>query len=549
MKMTLWGASAALLCACQVPRNDARDDAGEARLYEGFGGYHRTITTRVPEAQRWFDQGLQLLYGYNHDEAIRSFEEAARLDPSCAMAWWGASYAYGLHINNPAMTERQNRGGYECAQKALAALDDESPVEQALARAVAERYAWPAPEERRPLDESYAAAMEQVWRDHPSDADVGTLFAESLMTLQPWDLWTKDGQPKGRALDIVATLEGVLAFAPRHPGANHFYIHAVEASPEPAKAVVAADRLIGLVPGSGHLVHMPSHIYTRVGRYRDAADTNARAIAADEAYFARAPKPDFYSLYFVHNVHFLAYASMMEGRYEAAIEAARKLVGEIPQEFVKSYVHFADGFLATPWHVQIRFGKWEEILRESEPESWLKLSCAQWRYARGVALSALGRTTEARAELAAFLTAAEAVPADWTVGNNKAETVLALCRAMLEGELWYREGKLDEAFARLREGVAIEDELVYDEPPGWMQPVRHALGALLLAAGRAEEAAQVYHDDLARNPENGWSLIGLAAALRKLDRGAEVVEVEARLARAWTRPDVQPRSSCYCEPG
>ena len=294
---------------------------------------------------------------------------------------------------------------------------------------------------------------------------------------------------------------------------------------------------------------MPSHIYTRVGRYRDAAETNARAIAVDEAYFARAPKPDFYSLYFVHNVHFLAYASMMEGRYEAALAAARKLVGEIPQEFVKSYVSFADGFLATPWHVQIRFGKWEEILREPEPEAWLKLSCAQWRYARGVALSALGRTSEARAELAAFLVAAEAVPADWTVGNNKAATVLALCRAMLEGELWYREGRLDEAFARLREGVAIEDELVYDEPPGWMQPVRHALGALLMAAGRAEDAAQVYRDDLARNRENGWSLIGLAAALRKLDRVAEADEIEARLARAWTRPDVRPRSSCYCEPG
>ncbi len=538
----------ASLSACRGPAPAVA--ASGARLYDGFGGYHRAVSTESRLAQRWFDQGLQLLYGFNHDEAIRSFEEAARLDPGCAMAWWGAGYAHGLHINRPEMSEEASRAGYEAARRALALVERAAPAEQALIRALAERYAWPAPADRKALDQAYAAAMEAAWREHPDDPDVGALFAESLMNLQPWDLWTQAGEPKGRALEIVATLEAVLRLCPPHPGANHFYIHTVEASRSPERAVASADRLVDLVPGAGHLVHMPSHVYTRIGRYADAADANERAIAADRAYFAQAPAPDFYSLYFVHNVHFLAYAAMMEGRRDKALEAARRLEAEVPPEFLEQHAAIADGLMATPLHVMIRFGMWDAILAEPEPPAFRRLSRVQRSYARGVALSALGRTAEAREEQVRFEALAADVPADWTVGNNSSGEVIALARKMLAGELLFREGRLDEAFAALREGVALEDALVYDEPPGWMQPVRHALGALLMAAERFGEAEQVYRADLAKNPENGWSLLGLDQALRAQGGHApEAAVLAGRRARAWRRADVQPTSSCYCERG
>ena len=356
--------------------------AQSSQIYPGLTGYTRKVTCASAQAQTWFDQGIQLLYGFNQDEAIRSFEKAAEIDPSCAMAWWGSAYAHGLHINNPKMTAEQSRLAYEAAQNATAALDTESHVERALVRAVSQRYRWPAPDDRSPIDQVYARAMEDVWHQFPDDVDVRTLYAESLMNLQPWDLWTSDGKPKGRTLEILAVLEGALVQDPSHPGANHLYIHAIEASPWPEKGLPAAERLGGLVPGAGHLVHMPSHIFIRVGRYADAADANQRAIDVDEAYFAIAPKPDFYSLYFMHNVHFLAYSAMMEARYETAIAAARKIETTIPAEFLKNYVTLADGFMPTSLHVLIRFGKWQQILAEPEPEPWRLLSRAERHFAR-----------------------------------------------------------------------------------------------------------------------------------------------------------------------
>jgi tetratricopeptide (TPR) repeat protein len=520
-----------------------------ARLYSGFGNYHRTITTTSPEAQRWFDQGMQLLYGFNHDEAIRSFREAAACDPQCSMAWWGIAYANGLHINNPVMTEAQSQRGDEAAREAMKRLDHASPVEQALIRAVAKRYAWPAPEDRSPLDRAYAEAMEQAWRDFPSDPDVGALFAESLTNLQPWDLYEQDGTPKGRALEIVATLERVLAIDPDHPGANHFLIHAVEASDHPARALAAADRLGALVPGSGHLVHMPAHIYARVGRYAEASDANVRAIAADRAYFAVAPEPEFYSLYFVHNLHFLAWSAMMEGRYSAAMDAARQLERDIPENFLRGWTHIADGFMPVTYHVMIRFGRWDDILAEPQPPEYRRFSRTMRHYARGVALSAQGRVAEARAELERFEAEAARIPDDWYVGNNPAHDVVAVARKMLAGELAYREGEYDRAFATLREGIALEDALKYDEPPGWMQPVRHALGALLMGANRPEEAEQVYRQDLARYLNNGWSMLGLENALRAQGKSAEADIVAGKRSAAWARADVRPTSSCYCAPG
>jgi len=526
-----------------------RSTGGAPLRFEGYGGYARTVTTTSRAAQELFDQGIQLLYGFNHDEATRSFQAAAEADPSCAMAWWGIAYANGRDINNPDVTEAEARLAYDAAQEAQRHLAGATPVEAALVRAILLRYALPNPADRRPLDEAYARAMESVYREFPDDPDVGAIYAESLMNLQPWDLWERDGTPKGRTLEIVAVLEHVLAIAPLHPGANHFYIHTVEASSDPDRAVAAADRLRDLVPGAGHLVHMPSHIYTRVGRYADAAEANVRAIAADKRYFAVAPPPDFYNIYFVHNVHFLAYASMMEGRYEAAMSAASELEESVPPDFLVNWVQYADGLMTTPWHVLVRFGEWEQVLAEPPPEDFRKLARALWHYARGVSLSALGRTDEARHELEAFETAAALVPESWTVGNNSSGQVLALARQMLRGELLYREGELDQAFAALREGVRLEDELVYDEPPGWMQPIRHALGALLLGAGRAAEAEEVYRADLEKNRANGWSLLGLEQALCAQGRDEEAAPVRLAREAAFSRSDVAPSSSCYCQPG
>jgi tetratricopeptide (TPR) repeat protein len=517
-------------------------------LYPGFTGYQRKVTTDSREAQQWFDQGIQLLYGFNHDEAIRSFEQAAAIDPSCAMAWWGSAYARGLHINNPLMSKAQSKLAYEAAQKAVAALDNESPVEQALVRAVAQRYAWPVPEDRAPLDQQYADAMEKAWHQFPDDGDVGALFAESLMNLQPWDLWTAAGAPKGRTLEIVAVLERAMAKTPNHPGANHFYIHAIEASPWPERGVGAAERLKALVPGSGHLVHMPSHIFIRVGRYAEAAAANQRAIKADEAYFAKAPAPEFYSIYFMHNVHFLAYSAMMEGRYQLAIDAARKIEAKIPPQFLKEYVTVADGFMPTALHVMIRFGKWNEILAEPEPDDYRLFSRAERRFARSVAFSSLGKTDQARREIELMDQVAAGFTDEWKMGNNSAADVIAVARKMAEGELAFREGKQDQAFKLLREAVALEEALSYDEPPGWMQPVRHALGALLLADDRAAEAEQVYRADLVRHPGNAWSLLGLHQSLMKQMKLDEAQAMDAALHAAWARADVKPVASCYCHP-
>ena len=538
--------STALLSApaCQTERSPA--GVVTPTLYDGFGGYHRDVSTDSDEAQQWFDQGLQLLYGFNHDEAIRSFQHAAEIDPDLAIAHWGEAYALGLHINNPQMGQEQSEKAFAAAQRALEKIDNASPVEEALIRAVAERYAMPVPEDRTPLDEAYAAAMEQVWADYPDDADVGALFAESLMNLQPWDLWTKAGEPKGRTLDVVATLERVLEIDPNHPGANHFYIHTVEASNEPERGVAAADRLRTLVPGSGHLVHMPAHIYARVGRWAEASDANVAAIEADRAYFAVAPEPDFYALYFIHNIHFLSWSAMMEGRYETAMAAARELERDIPQSFLKEWTFIADGFMPVTYHTMIRFGKWEDILQERKPEDYRRLSLSLWHYARGIALANTQRVSEAREELEAFEEVAATVPEDWVVGNSAASDVLNVARHMLKGEIAFKAGNPDEAFAYLRTGVEFEDQLNYDEPPDWMQPVRHALGALLMAEGRHEEAKAVYLEDLEKYPENGWALLGLSKALEAA--GEDTTSVDARRAKVWARADVSPVASCYCHP-
>ena len=538
--------SCLLILAC----SDGNVIAGStgSSLFTGLDTYSKQITTTSTEAQQWFDQGLTLLYGFNHDEATRSFKEAAARDPEAAMPWWGIAYAAGPNINDPEMTEERWRAGHEAAQRALKLLDDESDLERALITAVAQRYSWPAPEEQRSHDEAYAAAMAEVYAQFGDDPDVGALYAESLMDLQPWDYWTEELEPKGDTTIFIAAIEGVLAHHPDHPGAAHFYIHAMEAGPDPHKAVPYAEQLEARVPGAGHLVHMPSHIYARVGRYGDAADANVRAVAADRAYFATAPQPAMYFIYYAHNLHFLAYASMMEARYEPAMKAARELERDMPDEALREFGWLIEGIMPTNYHVMIRFGKWEDILREPMPAEHRLVTRAVHHYARGIALSVLDRTDEAQLEMASFEKAAAAVPEDWWVFNNRMHDVLPIAMAMLEGETAYRDGELDKAWSALRRGIEAEDKLIYDEPPAWMLPVRHSMGALLMEAGEYAEAEALYREDQERHPGNGWSLLGLSQALQAQGHFEEGAQFTVALQSAWKRVEDQPSSSCLCAP-
>jgi tetratricopeptide (TPR) repeat protein len=521
----------------------------ESGLYDGFGNYHRTITTDSKKAQALFDQGMQLMYGFNHDEAIRSFHAAALHDPDAAMPWWAIAYAHGVNINDPAMSDERSQRARDAADTALNLIENATPTETALIQAVSKRYSYPPPENRRQLDEGYAGAMQEVYEAFPNDPEVGTLFGDALMNLQPWDYWNKDGTPKGRTDEIVQVLESTMKGHPNHPGANHFYIHTVEASNNPDRAVPAADRLRTLVPGAGHLVHMPSHIYVRVGRYSDAVSANVDAVEADRHYFKTAPKPEMYAVYFAHNLHFLSYAAMMSGNYKEGLKAARDLEREMPEEPLKAFAGLIEGIMPNNFHVMIRFGKWEEILLEPDYPEYRFVSRAVRRYARSIALSSLGRTAEARAEMEAFDVAMENVPKDWMIFNNSVGKVLPIAKAMVEGELLWREGKVAEAFAKLRFGIQEEDTLVYDEPPGWMIPVRHALGALLMKNGQAEEAERIYLEDLERNRNNGWGLIGLQQAYRAQGKTDLANKVEARIQAAWPDGIRRPSSSCFCEPG
>lgn len=522
---------------------------GEALYFGAHGARHYTITTSSAEAQSWFNQGLTLCYGFNHAEAIRSFEQAAQEDPDCPMAQWGIAYAWGPHINNPAMDEQANAAARTAADRAMALRQRATPTERALIEALDRRYAQPVPEDRAPLDRAYADAMRAVWQARRDDPDVGALFAESLMNLRPWDLWTADGKMQPGTDEIIATLESVLAMEPLHPAANHFYIHTMEASPTPEKALPAADRLRVLVPWAGHLVHMPAHIDIRLGRYTAAATANQKAIAADLAYVEKAGREGFYTIYRAHNYHFLAYAAMFDGRRDLALEAAREMVREIPLEIVRAFPDFLDGFPAVPYHVMVRFGMWDEMLAEPQPPLDLPVMQAMWRYGRTMALSSLGRVDEAATEFAALQAASEAVPESRFMGNNPSREILAVGLPLAEGELEYRRGRHDRAFALLREAVARDEALRYDEPWGWMQPVRHALGALLLEQGRVAEAEAVYREDLARHPDNGWALTGLAECLERRGGKDEAAKARTRVATAWALADERPEVSCYCRRG
>ena len=555
----------ALAAACSAPAKSqapgatgesAQKSAGKSPekpsgpiLFGNLGSHHRVVSTKSAEAQRWFDQGLVFAFAFNHDESIRSFREAARLDPSCAMAWWGVALANGPHINNPTMDPEHSQAAWEALLKARALEPGAMPVERALIEALSKRYVEKPPEDRGPLDAAYAEAMRAVWRENPKDADVGALAAEALMDLHPWDLWNPDGTAKPHTPEIVEILENSLAIAPDHPLANHLYIHALEASPQASRATSAADRLRTLVPGAGHLVHMPAHIYARTGRWADAATANEHAIEADRAYRARSPEQGFYHVYMSHNHQFLAWGSMMEGRSAVAIAEARKMVAEIPPEMIEALAPFADGLVALPYGALMRLGRWDEILKEPEPPAYLPVTRALRHFARGTALASTRKLDEAEAERKALDGIAAGIKDGTTVGNSQAKDILAIASHALAGEIAAQRGENDAAVAELTEAVKLEDANRYDEPPDWLQPVRHSLGAVLLRAGKAADAEKVYREDLVRWPENGWALWGLALALEKQGKSKDAQAARARFEKAWARADVKIDSTCLCLPG
>lgn len=520
-------------------------------LIENLGHHTRPVTTSSPEAQRYFDQGLRLVFGFNHGAAIRSFQEAARLDPACAMAHWGIALASGPHINFPVVPPPAAELAWRELTLAQQHAAQATPVERALIDALACRYANPQPEDRGPLDRAYADAMREVWKKFPHDYDVGAFFAEAMMNLRPWDQWTPAGQPQPGTDEIIATLDAVLRLNADHPFANHLYIHAVEASPQPERALPAADRLINLQPGLAHNVHMPSHIYIRVGRWQTAVDSNVKAVAADQAYRKVAgPATGFLPVYVAHNHHMLAYAAMMTGQGELALKHIRALVAGLPPEFMAEFALVAEAWLATPLEVLVRFGRWDEILAEPLHPPAEKFTHAFQHAARGIAFAAKGDLAAARREQALYLAAAQAVPADQiAAGNNTCRDVLAIVTHMLAGEILVREAdQLDAGLAELRAAIALEDKLRYDEPPGWMIPVRHSLGAALMKHRRYAEAEQVYRDDLARLPGNGWSLFGLAESLDMQRKHPEANLVRAQFTKVWAKADTSISSSCLCLP-
>lgn len=533
-----------LILCCVVPAAEP-----PAPRLIGLGSHGRRITTTSPAAQDYFNQGLALLYAYNHDEAIRSFRQAAQLDPEAAMPHWGIAYALGPHINFPMMDEAHAASAWEELARARDLAVHSTPVERDLIAALAERYALPQPEDRKALDAAYASAMRALSETYPHDADIAALFAEALMNLRPWDLWTPEGELDPVGEEAVAALDRARRQDPDHALALHLYIHAVEGSAHPERAATAADRLRDLQPGLGHLVHMPSHIDLRLGAWEAAVKANEKAILADRAYRAIVPEQGFFRTYMAHNHHMLAFAAMMQGRSERATRAIREMLEEIPADWAKENAALVDAMFAMPYELHLRFGRWDEMLAEPEPPEYFRVARAVRLYARGVAFAAQKKVPEARAEQAKFLAARDALPEDAMFVLNTAADVLGVAEQMLAGEILYREGKTDEAVAALRLAVEREDALRYIEPPDWIQPVRHALGATLMDARRYAEAEAVYRDDLKRFPNNGWSLYGLSAALRAQGQTREAEQFQQQFQQAWKQADFQLTSSCCCLPG
>jgi cytochrome c-type biogenesis protein CcmH/NrfG len=524
---------------------DIPSPTGElAPRLQNLGNYAFPVSTKSKQAQAFVNQAVNLTYGFNHAEATRSFREAERLDPSCAMAVWGQALVLGPNIN-VTMNKDDEPKAYELAQKAVKMKASASPREQAYIDAVAKRYTGKA-DDRAAADKAYAEAMGQLAKKYPDDLDAATMYAEALMDLRPWNYWQRDGHPYDQTGEIVGMLEKVLAKSPNHPGANHYYIHAMEATKDPEKAEAAADRLLKLMPGAGHMVHMPSHIYQRVGRYADAAASNQAAVTADEDYIAQCRAQGIYPLaYYPHNIHFLWFASSAEGNSKVAIDAARKTAGRVSDEMMEQLPLLA-AFKVVPWYALTRFGKWDEMLAEPAPNEKFLYVNGVYHYARGLAFLGKGQVEDAEKELNILKPIAADKALEFGLFSpNLAASILAVGPEVLAGEIAGRKKDFDTAILHLERAVRLEDALVYTEPSEWHYPPRLSLGAVLLAAGRPREAEVVYWDDLKSHPDNGWALYGLAQALRDQGKSDAAIAIQARFDKAWARADVKLTASRF----
>ena len=520
-----------------------------APLFDGMGKHVHPITTSDPDAQRYFNQGLVIDFAFNHAESARSFRAAQRLDPDCAMCYWGEALALGPNINvtsngKVVMSDDDRTTAFAAIQKAVALKDTVSEAERDYIEALATRYDGDTSTDRDPLDHAYVDAMRKLHHKYPEDNDVASLFAESMMNTMPWDYWLDPEKPKPLTEEVLAALEGVLESNPEHPLAIHLYIHAVEASSRPNRAEAPADTLRDLVPGAGHLVHMPSHIYWRVGRYADASEANITAAAVDEAYIAACNAQGFYpALYYPHNIHFLWAASSMEGRSAIAIEAARKVAENVRIEMIEEFP-MVEFFHTIPLLALTQFGRWDEILAQPAPPANLEYSRAIWHYVRATAYAQQGDLDAARAEHAKLVPLRDETDVVFLDSiYYPATMLLTIADALVQGEIAMGEERHDEAIAHFRLAVETQDELPYTEPPFWYYPTRHTLGKALLTAGDAAGAEEVYRADLEQYPRNGWALYGLIQALKAQDKYSS--EIQERFDKIWAQADVTLTASTF----
>ncbi|HSC28024.1 MAG TPA: hypothetical protein VLD67_12160 [Vicinamibacterales bacterium] len=501
-------------------------------------GVHRfPVTTKSERAQLFINQGVNLAYGFNHAEAARAFAEAARLDPECAMAYWGHALVLGPNINAPMEPDDEPKA-FELAQKAVSLKPHASPREQAYIDALAHRYTGKA-EDRQRADRAFAEAMRRLTQAYPDDLDARTVFAESLMDLRPWNYWTRDGQPYKETVEIQSALEQVLAKNPNHPGALHYWIHLWEPTDTPERAEAEADRLLPLMPGAGHVVHMPAHIYARVGRHADVIRVNLLAVQADEDYITQCRAQGLYPLgYYPHNIHFIWMGASAIGQRKLALESAHKLADAIPHEALGT-VPILQGFLVVPYWAMVRFGQWDDILNDKGPRHETAFTRGAWRYARAMAFTARGRLEEAESELAELkkLLRDPSLEGQTTFSTNSGVAILRIAPEVVAGEIAAKRQDWDRAVLHLDRAIRYEDALIYQEPPDWHAPVRQNLGAVLLEAGRPVEAESVFWEDLRNYPGNGWSLFGLMQALKAQGKSEEAALIEKRFNEAWKDAD------------
>jgi len=523
--------------ASAQPDHGGAATAAPPEIAAGMGGHHHPITTKNPEAQKYFDQGLAFLYGFNHDEAARYFRRAAELDPAAPMPYWGLALSIGPNYNDAEVDEKRAAATYDAVKRALERVPNGSAIEEDYVRALAKRYTSADPKsDWKKLHLAYSDAMRELVRKYPDDLDLATMFGESLMMLRPWQLWTADGKPAPGTEELVAVLESVMRRNPDHPGANHFYIHAVEASPNLERAIPSAMRLLTLMPAAGHLVHMPGHIFLQTGDFGLVAESNVKASAADRAFVQRTGATGMYPLmYWTHNMHFIAFARAQQGRYDEAGQAARDMVQNVGDADLQSHMQMLEAFHLYPTMVDLRFQRWDEILATPQPREERKLTRAFRQYAQAMALAGKGRPKEAVAARRQFEAMRKALPAETLyLINNRGSDVLALAGATLDARLAWARGDRGESIRQWRRAVELEAAIRYDEPPAWFYPVRQSLAAGLLQNGQAKEAEAVFRESLGKHARDGRLLFGLWQSLVTQKRDTEAALVEQQFNAAWS---------------